>query len=76
MTNPKEAQEAILKAIVERSLTSGQLSTSAWSATTAPGFRELPVSPHPEEAAKRPSRTGEIGASWFETRSALLTMRI
>jgi hypothetical protein len=37
MTNPKVIREGILK----RSLTSGQLSTSAWSATTAPRFREL-----------------------------------
>jgi hypothetical protein len=44
MTNPKENLEETLQGverILERSLTSCQLSTSAWSATTAPRFREL-----------------------------------
>ena len=36
------------------------------------------INPHPEEPAKRASRRMQAtdGASWFETRFALLTMRV
>jgi hypothetical protein len=82
MTNPRQYGREYggnTEGILERSLTSRQLSTSAWSATTAPRFRELI-----EVLILRRPRSGrlegwtrlEIGAPWFETRFALLTMRV
>jgi hypothetical protein len=79
MTNPKENLEETLQGverILERSLTSCQLSTSAWSATTAPRFRDAIDSFL--ILRRRVSAVSKDGprASWFETReNALLTMR-
>jgi hypothetical protein len=76
MTNPKKYERNAREGIWKRSLTSGQLSTSAWSTPTAPRFRELTPLILRSGASRVSKNAGPAGASWFETHEdALLTMR-